>query len=113
MRRGGAPPTIASIIERYPVVWCEDAGPMYAGSLVLGPSSLTLDGSVAGARHVLELPYDELMRVRMAGERGERVRGRPTLLVGAAGHNVRIAVVSETGVMAEVADALTRSMPVA
>ncbi|HEU0304832.1 MAG TPA: hypothetical protein VFR32_09665 [Gaiellaceae bacterium] len=97
---------------RYPVVWCEAAGPTYAGSLVLGPSSLTLDGSVGGARSVIELPYDELMRVR-AGTRGERVRGRPTLLVEARGRTLRVATLSEAGLMAEVADELTRAMPVA
>ena len=113
MRRGGPAPTIASIMARYPVVWCEDSGPTYAGSLVLGPSSLTLDGSVAGDRSVVELPYDELERVRMAGARGERVSGRPTLLVGVRGRSLRIAAVNETGVMAELADALTRAMPVA
>jgi hypothetical protein len=43
----------------------------------------------------------------------ERVLGEPTLVVDAAGRSVRIAAVSQAGVMGEVADALTRAMPVA
>jgi len=113
MRPDGATPTIASSMARYPVVWCDEAGPTYAGSLVLGPSSLTLDGAMGGARSVVELPYDELVWVRMAGGPRERMRGRPTLLVDAVRRRLRIAAVSETGVISEVADALTRAMPVA
>jgi hypothetical protein len=98
---------------RYPVVWIEGSGPTYAGSLVLGASSFTLDGAAGGARGVIELPYSELERVSMARSRGERVRGAPTLVVEAVGCSLRIAAVSETGVMSEVADKLTRVMPVA
>jgi len=113
MRVGGAPPTIASISARYPVVWCEKSGPTYAGSLVLGPSSLTLDGAVGGARNVVELLYNQLVRVRMASGRGERMRGQPTLVVDTNGRSLRIAAVGGAGVMSEVADALTRAIPVA
>ena len=113
MRVGGAPPTIASIIARYPVVWCEKSGPTYAGSLVLGPSSLTLDGAVGGARNVVELPYSRLVRVRMASGHGERLRGQPTLVVDTTRSSLRIAAFGGAGVMNEVADALTRTMPVA
>lgn len=103
------------IIARYPVVWCEQAGHTYAGSLVLGPASFTLDGVDGGDRNVVELSYGDLTRVRMAGARGERMRGRPTLVVDAAttGRSIRIAAVAGAGVMGEVADALTRAMAVA
>jgi hypothetical protein len=113
MRPGEGPLTIASIIARFPVVWCEESGPTYAGSLVLGPSSLILDGAVGGARSIVELPYDELEHVRMARRPDARLRGGPTLHVDAAGRRLRIAVVSEAGAMSEVADALTRAIPLA
>lgn len=112
MRGGRTPRTIAVIIARYPVIWCEQAGLTYAGSLVLGPSSLTLDGSIGGARSVVELQYDELVHVGVAGRR-ERVRGRPTLIVDVGGRSLSIAFLSEAGVIAEAADALARAMPVA
>jgi hypothetical protein len=113
MRPRGEPPTIASITVRYPVVWIEGLGPTYAGSLVLGSTSLTLDGTAGGVRNAVELPYAELERVRMTRARGERVRDEPTLVVEGGGRSFRVAAVSEAGVMSEVADALTRAMPVA
>jgi hypothetical protein len=84
-----------------------------ARPLVLGPSSLTLDGSVGGVRNIVELPYDALVRVHMTRGRGERILGRPTLLVETSERTLRIAAVNEAGAMSEVADALTRAMPVA
>ena len=101
-------------MARYPVVWCLETGHTYAGSLSLGPSALVLDGVDGGDRNVVELSYGDVARVRMAGTREERVRGRPTLIVDArTGRSIRIAAVSGAGVLGEVADALTRSMPVA
>jgi hypothetical protein len=91
-----------------------EAGHTYAGSLVLGPEFLTLDGVDDGDRSVVELSYRDVARVRMAGTSEERVRGRPTLLVETApGPSIRIAAVTGAGVLGEVADALTRAMPVA
>jgi hypothetical protein len=102
------------IIARYPVVWCVEAGHTFAGSLVLGPAAFTLDGVVGGDRSVVELSYGDVARVRMVGTRDERVRGRPTLLVDTtAGPSIRIAAISGAGVLGEVADVLTRAMPVA
>lgn len=101
-------------MARYPVVWCLESGRTYAGSLVFGPSAFILDGVAGGDRSVVELSYGDVARVRMAGTREERVRGRPTLLVDTTtGPCIRIAAVAQAGVMGEVADALTRSMPVA
>jgi hypothetical protein len=102
------------ISPRYPVVWCEQPGHTYAGSLVLGPASLTLDGVDGGSRSVVELSYGDLKRVRMARAGKERMRGRPTLVVDVTtGRSIRIAAVAGTGVMGEVADALTRAITVA
>lgn len=102
------------IIARYPVVWSEQPGRTYAGSLALGPASLTLDGVVGGERNVVELHYGDLARVRMTSAPDQRVSGRPTLLVEmSSGQCFRIAAVAGAGVMGEVADALTRAMAVA
>lgn len=100
------------IRARYPVVWCESSGPIYAGSLDLGPASLVLDGVSSGARMIVDVPYRDLVRVHMASGSAERVRGRPTLLVEAGARMFRIAAVAGAGMMGEVADALTREMTV-
>jgi len=105
-------PQDCAIHARYPVVWCEQTGPTYAGSLALGPASLVLDGVSSGARSVVDLPYADLVRVRMASGGAERVSGRPTLLVESPSRVLRIAAVAGAGVMGEVADALTRAMSV-
>jgi hypothetical protein len=102
-----------AIDARYPVIWCEQSGPTYAGSLALGPASLVLDGVASGDRAVVDVPYVDLARVRMASGGSERVGGRPTLLVEAGERLLRIAAVAGAGVMGEVADALTRAMTVA
>lgn len=105
-------PDHTRIRERYPVVWCEQSGPIFAGSLDLGPASLVLDGVSGGARTIVDLPYRDLVRVRMASGGQERVRGRPTLLIEADTRLFRIAAVAGAGMMGEVADALTREMTV-
>lgn len=102
-----------AIHARYPVIWCEQSGPTYAGSLVLGPTALVLDGVAAGDRAVVDVPYADLARVHMASGGSERVGGRPTLLVETGERLFRIAAVAGAGVMGEVADALTRAMTVA
>jgi len=102
------------IAARYPIVWREPSGPTYAGSLVLGPDSMTMDGVVNGDRAVIEIPYDDLDRSRMATVGGERLGGRPTLVLHErSGRRFRIAAVGGTGVMGEVADVLARELTVA
>jgi hypothetical protein len=102
------------IQARYPIVWFEQPGPTYAGSISLGPASLTLDGVSGGERQIVELAYADLERVRMAGMGDERVSGRPTLVLTARPSRIfRLAAVAGAGVMREVADALTREMTVA
>ena len=71
-----------------------------------------LDGVAGGERRVVDLPYDGLVRVRMAAGGAERVAGRPTLVVEDGARLLRIAAVAGAGVMGEVADALTRAMTV-
>ena len=61
---------------------------------------------------MVDLPYADLVRVRMASGGAERVSGRPTLLVESPSRVLRIAAVAGAGVMGEVADALTRAMSV-
>lgn len=95
-------------------MWTESSGPTYAGALLLGPESVTLDGVADGVREVIEVAYVALDGVRMATARDERLGGRPTLVLAErSGRRFRIAAVSGAGVMGEVADALTRELTVA
>ena len=97
--------------ESYPVVWCERSGPVAAGSLLLGPTALRLDGVAGGAHATRELRYSELAGVRMAAYGEERLGGRPTLLIEPAGAPaLQVASVAGLGVLREVADVLARTM---
>jgi len=100
-------PDHAGIDASYPVVWREPPGPSYAGSLSLGPGSLTLDGTAAGSREVVLLSFTDLASVRMAGAGEKRLGARPTLVIQTReGRRFEIAAVAGLGVLREVADVL-------
>jgi hypothetical protein len=65
----------------YAVLWREGEGPISAGELVLGPTSLRLE---TGARHERissrVLQYRELSAIEQAAP-SERIFGRPTALI--------------------------------
>ncbi len=72
---------------------------------------MKLDGVSDAGRVVLEVPYADLERVRMAAGREERLDGRPTLVIEAKpARRLQVASVAGLGVLREVADVLVLGM---
>ena len=61
----------------YGVVWREGEEPLVAGKLELGPSGIRLDG-LDGSR---DIPYGLLEGVRVGRLAGERIDGRPSVVL--------------------------------
>lgn len=93
----------------YGVVWREGEAPLARGRLELLPWAVRLDG-VAGSHLVTrELRYDELEAVRVVRAGGERLNGRPTLMLERRdGQPIVVAAVAQAGVVAELTERLAK-----
>jgi hypothetical protein len=91
---------------RYAVVWSENEGPVYAGSLELGAHCIVLAGRGGYARECRrKILYEELAEARVERTKVLRLGGRPTLVLeDRTGGRVRIASVESTGVLHELLD---------
>jgi hypothetical protein len=91
----------------YAVTWREADGSECSGRLELGDHEVVLDGrngELIGRRSV---PYGDVRSFRLSRGTGERLSGRPTLLLELAGGEVlSIASVAQPGVVTELADRL-------
>jgi hypothetical protein len=95
----------------YAVVWQDDqseaVAPVYAGKLELGERRLRLEGISREGRSCLRtMRYDELGSMHMA-RTGERLQGRPTLVVERNGGQLRVGTIDGRGLLPELADQLT------
>jgi hypothetical protein len=92
----------------YGVLWQEN-GVLQAGKLELEPLAVRLESTGAqGESLVQELPYRELVGVRIARGSGDRLEGRPTLVLERAhGPAMRVASVAQTGIISELAEQLS------
>ena len=96
----------------YAVTWEEPDGSQRSGRLELGPDLLRLEGQIGGLPVEHGIRYRDIVRYRMARETGERLHGRPTLIVDlAAGASVKVASVAKSGVVAELASLLALLRP--
>jgi hypothetical protein len=85
----------------YGVVWREGEEPLAAGKLELGPSGLRLDG-LGGAR---DIPYELLANVRVGRLAGERIDGRPTVVLERrTGVPVTISTVAKPSLVGEIVE---------
>jgi hypothetical protein len=94
----------------YAVLWSEPSRSVEAGKLELEPSGLRFEGSSRprGAR-VHRVYYDDIAGVRIGHQPGERLAGRPALVLELAdGGPLRIGSVDGAGTVSELADELTR-----
>jgi hypothetical protein len=91
----------------YAVLWREGDGPVSAGKLVLGPTSLRLDtGSGRGRTSSKVLRYTDLTSVERARP-AERIRSRPTAVVNGVGESsLSIAAFDGVGSIREIVDQL-------
>ena len=91
----------------YAVTWEEPEGTRRSGRLELGADALHLDGSNGDGAASTKLPYANVSRFRLARSGAERLQGRPTLLLELRGGQVlKIAGVSQPGIVAELSDRL-------
>ena len=103
---------LAMFPRSYAVVWREGEGPVQAGELVLGPTSLRLE---TGARRerlsAQSLRYEELVSVGTAPP-DQRIRGRPTAVVERHRRDrLAIAAVDGLGAVHEIVERLARLLP--
>jgi hypothetical protein len=94
----------------YAVVWHEPPHEARSGKLELTQAALLLVGtSLDGADELTEIPYHSLERTRVASAPGERICGRPTLVVERRGAEpIEIAGVGGIGVVSELAEQISR-----
>lgn len=64
-----------------PVIWAEDGGSQTAGRLDVHRDRLLFDGGVRGAPLVRDLAYTEIASARMGRENGDRINGRPAIVL--------------------------------
>lgn len=91
----------------YPVTWQEGGDPLRHGKLELGTTALVLEGSDANGPQTRRIPYEELASAQLTHISTERLGGRPTLFLDRRSATpLRIAGVSQPGIMSELAENL-------
>lgn len=91
----------------YAVTWEEPEGTRRSGRLELSADALHLEGGNGDGAASKDLPYSDVSRFRLARSGGERLHGRPTLVLELRGGEVlKIAGVSQPGIVAELSDRL-------
>ena len=91
----------------YAVTWEEPDGARHSGRLELGAEALTLEGGNDNAAARRVLPYGDVAGFRLARANGDRLQGRPTLILELPGERaIRLASVAQPGIVGELADRL-------
>lgn len=88
----------------YAITWQETGGTQHAGKLEVRASGVRMEGRNGNGLASILVPYDEVLSLRVAAG-PERLAGRPTLVLGRRGDDIRIASVGGApGVISEVAE---------
>jgi hypothetical protein len=91
----------------YAVTWQEPDGDRHSGRLELDTDALRLEGRNGDGRLTKVVRYDDLKEFRLARSSGDRVQGRPTLVLELTnGSELKLASVAQPGIVAELADRL-------
>ncbi|MGD0272957.1 MAG: hypothetical protein ABSB96_04415 [Gaiellaceae bacterium] len=99
-------------MESYGVVWQENDRAPVAGKLELDSVRLRLEGNDCDHLAVCLLPICELIGVGVGRENRDRLDGRPTLLLERSnGDMIRIAALTQAGIVAEIAERLADFEP--
>ncbi len=91
----------------YAITWQEPEAEPRSGRLELKSRGLGFEGSNGSGSAIEEVAYDELSAARIARTPGDRLAGRPTLVLERrAGGSIRIAGVAQPGIISELAEYL-------
>jgi len=97
-----------SMQSSYAVTWQQGGEPTRSGRLDLLSAGFTLEGAGSSLRVV---DYDDLSDVRVGRSAGDRISGRPTLVLEPRiGEPIRIASIVDPGVVSELAERLARKL---
>jgi hypothetical protein len=89
----------------YAAVW-QDGGPVMAGRILLDSGALTFEGAGRGRRASRRIPFAAIASSSLGRSAGDRVGGRPALVLELDdGETIRIAA-PEFGALHELAEAL-------
>jgi hypothetical protein len=92
-------------VMSYAVVWSEEGSAARVGKLELHDRSLVLDGLNGAGRIRRELAIADVVSLRIGRSRGERLGGRPALVLHLAqGWTVRLATLAGVGALHEIVD---------
>ena len=85
----------------YGVVWREGSAPLSSGKLELRPRAIRLEGLGRAA----EIPYEVLASVRVGRSSGDRIDGRPSVVLERrTGEPISIATVAQPSLLGEILD---------
>jgi hypothetical protein len=91
----------------YGIVWREGTLPLATGKLEFLARGVRLDGLVGSRRATLELGDAALAGIRIGRTAGERLDGRPTLILERrSGPPIRITSVPQSSLLADIAERL-------
>jgi hypothetical protein len=91
----------------YAVTWAEPDGSVLSGRLELDTELLRLHGQTGTEPVDHEVLYRDVAGYRMARGTGERLNGRPTLILElSSGDSIRLASVAQYGIVSELASRL-------
>jgi len=91
----------------YAAVWTGGGEPL-VGSIVLGPTSLILEGKGPGRELLERIRYDEITSLSVDRSRSGRLAGRASLVLEHGKRLVRLAT-PETGVLPELYERLSEA----
>ncbi len=90
----------------YAIVWREPDASLATGKLVLEPDGLRLEGAVQGRLVRRKLPYERLAGVRIGREPGEKINGRPTIVLERHGMPSLFVEPMRPGLLSELAESV-------
>jgi hypothetical protein len=89
----------------YAVVWREGVEPLASGRLEVRPGEVFLSGAHEGHPVEREIPFENLLTIRVGRAAEDRLDGQPTLVLERrTGRTVRVASVAQPGIVAELAE---------
>jgi hypothetical protein len=103
--RQGVTDAAGMTTRAYPALWSDGGAPL-AGSIELGEQSLLLEGAGRSRQSRRTIGYGEIASRRVGRDNGDRLGGRPTLILQlASGNDVRVAAPAP-GALTELTEAL-------